>query len=90
MDSLVLVAEHFQIDDGDDIDALFLDNHGVELPETKFNAVVKQFSNCGAFFVEIELLNRPNTSSAQVKFILIQPINWEVFLVINNFIFYVL
>lgn len=61
------VAEHFQIDDGDDIDALVLDNHGAGIPNEKLKAVVSQFKNCAAFFVEVELLNRPNTSSAQVN-----------------------
>lgn len=61
------VAEHFKIDDGEDIEALFLDNHGAEIPDEKFMTIVKQFLHCGAFYVEIELLNRPNTSNAQVK-----------------------
>lgn len=61
-----IVLETFEVDDCDDIEALILDHHGVQIPLDRFGSIVKQFIQSGSFYVNIELVNRPNTSSAQV------------------------
>lgn len=64
-----LALEVFKIDDCDDIQALILDHDGVQIPLERFGKIVKQQLQSGSFHVNIELLNRPNTSSAQVGLI---------------------
>lgn len=63
--------EEFHLDECDEIDALILDQHGAEIPLNKFEAVVRQFMGSGSFYINIELLNRPNCSSAQVCIVII-------------------
>lgn len=77
---LFVAFEQFKIDDSDDIDALILDQDGVQIPIERFGSLVKQFINCGSFYINIELLNRPNTSSAQVRFIIEMSRFWFQFL----------
>lgn len=68
IENSILAFEHFHLDDCEEIEALILDQHGAEIPLERFESIVRQFMGSGSFFVNIELLNRPNNSSAQVCF----------------------
>lgn len=63
---LFLAFEQFHISDATDIETLILDDHGAPIPLEKFGKIIKQFGGCGTIYVEIDMLNKPNTSSAQV------------------------
>lgn len=59
------------MDDCEEIEASIMDHHGAEIPLERFESIVKQFMRSGSFYINIELLNRPNSSSAQVCTLLI-------------------